>query len=587
MRYLRVLTNSAIAGALTAGYLLITTLHLNPAFPLALPAVGPLAVALGLAYGANALVGFYALIVLRQIAAVQVLSPGWLSVRVLAWTSTIAAAAGATVLWLNANDFAPFLAPETGRRMTLAAIAVAICGAVCLVVALAHIGRRGTAPSGVLLVTTMASSLVVPLMLRGPGRLPVDAPPAPAAALTARDVPGGRVVLVAVDGASLDHISLAVAAGRLPNFGRVLDTAVATHLATVRPTQAEPVWTTVATGRLPQTSGVRSAARYRVRADGPALDVLPDYMFAQALVRYGFLREEPHASEALAAKPLWEILGERGLRVGLVGWPLTHPAPSLNGYVVSDVLHRVDDSRLALESADAVAPISMWAPIAAARSVSLDPDPHDVLAKADALPHAGDFDVRADPAPVQADSLHLRIFEVLEASARTSRFVALRLPGLDAVAHYYLRYAEPTAFGDVSDDERRRFGMVLDDYYGVLDALVGRLYNSLGPDDLVLVVSSHGMEPLTPVKRVLERLVGDPLVSGTHERAPDGFVMAFGAAVRTARPDRGSVADITPTILYFLGFPIGRDMDGTARTDFFQPSFTSTRPVAFIPSYGR
>ena len=33
MRYLRVLTNSAIAGALMAGYLLITTLHLNPGVP--------------------------------------------------------------------------------------------------------------------------------------------------------------------------------------------------------------------------------------------------------------------------------------------------------------------------------------------------------------------------------------------------------------------------------------------------------------------------------------------------------------------------------------------------------------------------
>jgi hypothetical protein len=586
MRYLRVLTNSAIAGALLAGYLLIATLHLNPAFPLGVAEVTPLAAALGLAYGANALVGFYALIVLRQVAAVQVLSPGWLSVRVLAWTSTIAATAGATVLWLNASNFAPYLAAETARRMTLAAIAVAICGAVCLVVALAHIGRRGTAPSGVLLVTTMASSLLVPLLLRGPARPAPEVPAArPLPAMTGE--PAGRVVLVAVDGASLDHISLAVAAGRLPNFGRVLDTAVATHLATLRPTQAEPIWTTVATGRLPQSSGVRSAVRYRATAGGPALEVLPDYIFAQALVRYGFLREEPHQRGSLAARPIWEILGERGLRVGLIGWPLTHPAPSVHGYVVSDVLHRVGDARLALESADAVSPISMWAPIAAARGIALAPDPHAVLGRADVLPHAGDVDVRADPAPVQADSLHLRIFEVLETAARTSQFVALRLPGLDAVAHYYLRYAEPEAFGDVGDDERQRFGMVLDDYYGVLDGMVGRLMASLGPGDLVLVVSSHGMEPLTPVKRVLERLVGDPLVSGTHERAPDGFVMAFGPAVRAARPDRGSVADITPTILYYLGLPIGRDMDGTARTDFFLPSFTATRPVTFIPSYGR
>jgi predicted AlkP superfamily pyrophosphatase or phosphodiesterase len=585
VRYLRVLTNSAIAGVLLSAYLLVATLHLNPAFPLALNDIAPLALAMGLAYGANALVIFYALVVLRQVAAVQVLSPGWLSVRVLAWMGTMAAAAGAAVLWMNAVDFAPFLAPESGRRMMLAAVAVAICGGVCLVLALAHVGRRGTAPSGVLLVTTMALSVVVPVLLRGPARLPAVEPVQPSP-VAMDDQPGGRVVLIGIDGASLDRISLAVAGGRLPNFGRVLDSGVATHLATLRPTQAEPIWTTVATGRLPQTSGVRSAARYRVRANGAALDVLPDYMFAQALVRYGFLREEPLSPEAFATKPLWTILSERGIRVGLVGWPLTHPAPDLRGYVVSDVLHRVDEGRLALEGGAAVTPISAWAPIAAARGLALNPDPHDVLARADALPHAGEVDVRADPKPVQADSLHLRILETME-SSRASRFVAVRLPGLDAVAHYYLRYASPEAFGDVSDDERRRFGGVLDEYYTVLDALVGRLHASLQPEDLVILVSSHGMEPLTPAKRVLERLVGDPLVSGTHEQAPDGFVMAFGAAVRAGRPDRGSVADIAPTVLYFLGLPIGRDMDGQARTDFFTPAFTSTRPVTFIPGYGR
>ncbi len=585
MRYLRVFTNSAIAGVLLSAYLVVTTLHLNPAFPLALTDTGPLAAIMALAYGTNALVAFYALVVLRQVAAVEMLSPGWLSVRVLAWMCTISAAAGATVLWMNAADFAPFLSPESGRRMTLAAIAVAICGGVFLIVALAHIGRRGTAPSGVLLVTTMALSVVVPVMLRGPARQPA-ATPVQVSAARVDDQPGGRVVLLGIDGASLDRISVAVAEGRLPNFGRILDSGVATHLATLRPTQAEPIWTTVATGRLPQTSGVRSAARYRVRAGGAALDLLPDYMFAQALVRYGFLREEPLTPADLAAKPLWTILSERGIRVGLVGWPLTHPAPAVRGYVVSDVLHRLDARRLALEGGATVTPVAAWAQVAAARAVTLTPDPHDVLAKADALPHASEVDVRADPQPVLADSLHLRILETMEAG-RASRFVAVRLPGLDAVAHYYLRYASTDDFGDVSDEERRRFGGVLDEYYGVLDAVVGRLYDSLQPEDLVIVVSSHGMEPLTPAKRVLERLVGDPLLSGTHERAPDGFVMAFGSAVRAGRPERGSVEDLTPTVLYFLGLPIGRDMDGRARTDFFTTAFTSTRPVTFIPSYGR
>ena len=109
----------------------------------------------------------------------------------------------------------------------------------------------------------------------------------------------------------------------------------------------------------------------------------------------------------------------------------------------------------------------------------------------------------------------------------------------------------------------------------------------LGPNDVLLVVSAFGMEPLTPFKRVLELMFGNPQMSGTHERAPDGFVMAFGSAVAAGRPNRASVVDLAPTILYFLGLPVGRDMDGFARIDLFKPAFTSDKPVTYIPSYGR
>jgi hypothetical protein len=77
-------------------------------------------------------------------------------------------------------------------------------------------------------------------------------------------------------------------------------------------------------------------------------------------------------------------------------------------------------------------------------------------------------------------------------------------------------------------------------------------------------------------------------LSGTHEGAPDGFLMAYGASVARARLlPRGSVVDLVPTMLYFLGLPIGRDMDGFARTDLFQRQFTDDQPITFIPTYDR
>ncbi len=81
--------------------------------------------------------------------------------------------------------------------------------------------------------------------------------------------------------------------------------------------------------------------------------------------------------------------------------------------------------------------------------------------------------------------------------------------------------------------------------------------------------------------------LGNASLSGSHERAPDGFLLAYGAHVKRGRLPRGSVVDVAPTILYFLDLPVGRDMDGFARADIFTRDFAAERPIAFIPTYER
>ena len=164
---------------------------------------------------------------------------------------------------------------------------------------------------------------------------------------------------------------------------------------------------------------------------------------------------------------------------------------------------------------------------------------------------------------------------------------AVRFRQLDPAGHEYLRYAMPAAFGDVTPEERRRYGQVLELAYARVDAMVGRVMATLGAEDLLLVVSGYGMEPLPMWKRAVERAIGNPQLSGTHEYAPDGFLLAYGPSIASGRKRRGSVVDVAPTVLYFLGLPVGRDMDGYARTDIFVRDFVETRPIAFIPSYER
>ena len=178
----------------------------------------------------------------------------------------MAASGGATVMWLNLRGFGPVLDVETARRMAAGAIVVTAAAAVFLMIALAHINRRGGRSSATILVLTALMSVVMPTVLRGPARTMAAAVAGERRSRGEMAPPpgGGRVSLVMLDGASLDVISPAVAEGRLPNFGRIFDGGSVMHLATLRPTQAETVWSAVATGRVPMQNGVRSSASYRV-----------------------------------------------------------------------------------------------------------------------------------------------------------------------------------------------------------------------------------------------------------------------------------------------------------------------------------
>jgi hypothetical protein len=577
------LSNSVIAAGLASGFLTALVLQLNPSISIDPATLLPLALVFGVAYGVNLTVAFYSLIVLRQILAVEVLSPGWLSVRLLSWLCTIAAGGASALMWLNLRGFGDVLDPITRERMFIGAACVTASTVVFLGLGLSHLGRRGGRISAAILSTTMVAAVIAPVIARGPARQPLMPSAAPESERTA-SVPGGNVRMLMLEGASLERIFSAVAAGRLPNIGRIVDKGAVMHLATLRPTQAEPVWTAVATGRYPMYNGVRSAVVYRALGGTP-IQLLPDYCFTQALVVLGFLSEQPQTPNDLLARPIWSILSDRGASVGVIGWPLTQPAPAINGFIVSDAFHRLPDAELSLDATPALWPPNLIAEALAALQTPAEPDPVTLVTAMGAPQPVNDYDVRSDRAPIVADRVHLQLVNAL--GSPSPRLLAVRFPGIDAVGHRFLRYADPAAFGDVSEAEREKFGGVLNQYYGFIDTLVGREIERLGPDDLLLVVSAFGMEALSPGKRVLEILAGNPQISGTHERAPDGFILAFGANVAPGRPPRASVVDLAPTILYFLGLPVGRDMDGFARTDLFTAAFSVDRPVTYIPSYGR
>ena len=581
MRYLRLLLNSVLAGGIAAAYLTTLFLQLNPAAPLEPRTVAPLLLVLLLSYGIHLAVASYVVMVLWQMFASARLSPAWVSVRVLAWLGALVASGGAALMWLNLASLRSSLASGAAQRMALGAAVLTVCAVVFLLLALV---RHSVRPQrwrlgAALFVAALMASVVAPLAIRGGAIEPPRAGRGPSAGrgpAFAASPGGGRVVMLLVDGASLDYISPAAAEGRLPNFGRILDAGAVMHLATLRPTQPEPVWTAVATGRLPSQTGVRSNASYQVGPAGPVLDLLPDYCLAQVLVHFGFLREARHTSEAVRTRTLWDILGASGLASAVVRWPLTFPARPVPGIVVSERLHLAAGATLQLNGSPLAAPIDAAERLQAALSPSA------------VAPVIGGLAEGSYPAigSLALDRFYADVLRIVSDTPDV-RFVAMRYQGLDAAGHYYLRRAVPRAFGGAAAADRRDAARTLEQYYRYIDEQVGEAVERLAPEDLLLVVSGFGMEPMRLPKRLLERVLGTRELSGTHERAPDGFLMAYGAAVRPGRLPRASVVDVAPTVLYFFGLPIGRDMDGFARTDVFARAFTDERPLTFIPTYER
>jgi hypothetical protein len=580
MRYLRMLTNALVGGALGAVYLTVVVLLINPQIPLVSRTAVELFLALVSFYGLHLSVAVYLVILAREAVASRPLQPGWLSVRLLAWLGATFAAATALIIWGNLQGFRAVLGDEAVASMLTAAWAATAAAAVLVgVVVLRYaFGRTGTTAAGVLLAVVLVASVVVPLWVRGPGVVAVPVVPRATARLTqgtnTLSPVAPRVRLILLDGASLGVIRERVAAGLLSNFGKVLDRGGVMDLATLKPTQAEPVWAAAATGKYSSKNGIRSNALFRTSPGAAeAVDLLPDYCLAYALVNQGYLTAEPEGAASLRARPFWSIAADYGVTSGIVRWPLTHPAELSRGYLVSDRFHEGSSSPLRLADSRAAVPTSA---VEIAREVF---DAAEVPTDAvDAAAPAGEREADGG-LPARWDRVYRAAGRRLDAQF-APRLTAVRYQGLDALSHVHWSAVEPGRFRTAPAGTT-----ALDDYYREIDEELGRAIGRQGPDDLLLVISGFGMERVSVAKRALAWLLREPRLTGSHEGAPDGFLLAYGPWVEHAEVPRGAIVDIAPTVLYYLGLPVGRDMDGFARSDLFVRAYRREHPVTYISTH--
>jgi hypothetical protein len=391
-----------------------------------------------------------------------------------------------------------------------------------------------------------------------------------------------RVVLLAVDGLDWQVLDPLITGGEAPTFARLQREGAWGILRSREPLFSPVAWTTIATGKVPEKHGIRS---FTVETPGGRV---------------------PVTSNLRRVRTLWDILGERGCPVGVVGWWVTWPAEPVRGFLCSD---RTWPMRMGPEGWPVASgpgegipdlqartyPESLWAEV---RGLLVSPEdlpgPDSVLVDV-----RGALATRGGEGPSVADILakdlsFWRIARRLDATYRP-RFLTVYLELPDVMAHYFWAYERyyrhlldgiPTAFPQppkgLAPDLAASIGRNFERAYLLVDRFLSQVLASAEGRTYVIVVSDHGYGsyPRRPRLRVgddLERRVA-------HWHRPEGVILLWGPGVKVGEIEAG-ILDVAPTILWMMGCPVPRDMDGRVLEEAFTEGFRRATPREEIPSY--
>lgn len=358
-----------------------------------------------------------------------------------------------------------------------------------------------------------------------------------------------RVIVVGVDAADWGVMRPLLDQGKLPNFTRLISEGSTGRSETFIPLQKSPIlWTSIATSKLPDEHGIGGFVK-------PA----------------GGGQMVPYTGNVRRVKALWDILGEHGMKVGVVGWMVTWPAQEVNGYLVSDYVQYETEKRIKLDHQ--TYPEDLFEEIDELRVVKAEMTD-------DAVAHIFPVDRTAEQMGIEP--WRKDYAKMIFATDETFRRVALYIneKGVDFLAVYFNGVDSMCHnLWDQSKNREHPLSDVINNYYIWIDGVLGQFMELVDDRTLLVVCSDHGF--YGP-----RRAEDGSLLLGVYMHGQYGIVGFMGRGIRAgSRIADAGIMDITPTILYALGLPVARDMRGRVLTGAFEPEFLRNNPVEFIPTY--
>ena len=123
-----------------------------------------------------------------------------------------------------------------------------------------------------------------------------------------------KIVFIGVDAGDWRIIGPLMEKGKLPNFKRIVDKGATGPLQSMDPMISPLLWTTMATGKLPEEHGVLSTTAYDP-STGRQIPITRMYRKVDAF---------------------WNMMSDYGRSVDIVGWLATYPAEEIHGTMVTD-----------------------------------------------------------------------------------------------------------------------------------------------------------------------------------------------------------------------------------------------------------
>lgn len=266
-----------------------------------------------------------------------------------------------------------------------------------------------------------------------------------------------NMLILGLDGATLDIINPLIKQGRLPHLARLQKEGAWGPLRSTLPPVTAAAWSTFMTGLNPAKHGI-----FQWRTYDPTT--------------YTNLNENVVTAERLAGRTFWDILGKANQRVGIITVPVTYPTWPVNGYLLSG--YPCPDAE---------------------NNYTYPPEWGKTLTKSynfsvDHYLNASDERILVDG----LDMLKRRTDLAVELAQQDKIDVCVMVLGeIDRAQHDFFKYAE-SRFG-ASKTATAEFREAINRHYEVSDEQLGRLLEEMSPDGVTLVVSDHGGGP-HPVK---------------------------------------------------------------------------------------